>query len=114
MVTYGGDEVGALVVDVGHHTTRAGHAGEDSPKVTVSTSIGHSLEGETNKWYVGDSALWKPKDGLEVINPYGSGAKSATSPNTASSPTEFNFDTQQGKYCMMCMIHCMFWMLWMN
>jgi actin-related protein len=27
------DEVGALVLDVGSHTTRVGYAGEDMPKV---------------------------------------------------------------------------------
>lgn len=27
------DEVGALVIDVGSYTTRAGYAGEDTPKV---------------------------------------------------------------------------------
>ena len=27
------DEVGAIVIDVGSHTTRVGYAGEDMPKV---------------------------------------------------------------------------------
>ena len=27
------DEVGAIVIDMGSHTTRAGYAGEDMPKV---------------------------------------------------------------------------------
>ena len=30
---YGGDEVGAVVFDIGTHTTKAGFAGEDAPKV---------------------------------------------------------------------------------
>jgi hypothetical protein len=30
---YGGDEVGAVVFDIGSHTTKAGFAGEDAPKV---------------------------------------------------------------------------------
>ncbi len=29
------DEVGALVVDIGSYTTRAGYAGEDMPKVFI-------------------------------------------------------------------------------
>jgi hypothetical protein len=30
---FGGDEVGALVFDFGTHQSKAGYAGEDSPKV---------------------------------------------------------------------------------
>lgn len=37
---YGGDEVGAVVFDLGSHTTRVGYAGEDSPKGEISTTIG--------------------------------------------------------------------------
>uniref|UniRef100_A0A8C9ES17 Actin like 6A n=1 Tax=Pavo cristatus TaxID=9049 RepID=A0A8C9ES17_PAVCR len=33
---YGGDEVGALVFDIGSYTVRAGYAGEDCPKVRIS------------------------------------------------------------------------------
>ena len=33
MSVFGGDEVGALVFDIGTHMTRAGFAGEDTPKV---------------------------------------------------------------------------------
>ncbi|VEN56965.1 unnamed protein product [Callosobruchus maculatus] len=43
---YGGDEVGALVFDIGHNTVRAGYAGEDSPKVDIPTTIGAWLNGE--------------------------------------------------------------------
>ena len=34
------DEVGALVFDVGSYTTRVGYAGEDTPKVNLSTLPG--------------------------------------------------------------------------
>lgn len=34
------DEVGALVVDIGTHTTRAGYAGEDMPKVDFPSYVG--------------------------------------------------------------------------
>ncbi|XP_022257476.1 actin-like protein 6B [Limulus polyphemus] len=37
---YGGDEVGALVFDVGHYSFRAGYAGEDSPKAEIPTMVG--------------------------------------------------------------------------
>jgi hypothetical protein len=30
---YGGDEVSAIVLDVGSHTCKGGYAGEDTPKV---------------------------------------------------------------------------------
>ncbi|RNA06276.1 actin 6B, partial [Brachionus plicatilis] len=36
----GGDEVGALVLDVGSYTTRAGYAGEDMPKADFPSYYG--------------------------------------------------------------------------
>ncbi|XP_063929300.1 actin-like protein 6B isoform X3 [Zophobas morio] len=41
---YGGDEVGALVFDIGHNTTRAGFGGEDSPKLDIPSTIGVWLD----------------------------------------------------------------------
>ncbi|KAF8954485.1 Actin-like 6A [Entomortierella lignicola] len=40
MGTYGGDEVAALVLSVGHTWTQAGYAGEDTPKSIFPTSVG--------------------------------------------------------------------------
>ncbi|KAG0240178.1 Actin-like 6A [Actinomortierella wolfii] len=40
MGTYGGDEVAALVLSVGHTWTQAGYAGEDTPKAIFPTSVG--------------------------------------------------------------------------
>uniref|UniRef100_T1JBA2 Uncharacterized protein n=1 Tax=Strigamia maritima TaxID=126957 RepID=T1JBA2_STRMM len=37
---YGGDEVGALVFDIGHYSIRAGYAGEDSPKAEIPSHAG--------------------------------------------------------------------------
>ncbi|XP_065197504.1 actin-like protein 6B [Sycon ciliatum] len=37
---YGGDEVGAIVFDVGSSSARAGYAGEDVPKAEIPTSVG--------------------------------------------------------------------------
>lgn len=37
---YGGDEVGALVIDVGTTYTKAGYAGEDLPKLVLPTAVG--------------------------------------------------------------------------
>lgn len=39
MSVFGGDEVGALVFDIGTHMTRAGFAGEDTPKVSFCGAI---------------------------------------------------------------------------
>lgn len=36
----GGDEVGAIVVDMGSHTTRVGYAGEDMPKADFPSYVG--------------------------------------------------------------------------
>ncbi|KAH9050063.1 actin-like protein Arp4p [Lactarius hengduanensis] len=40
MVQYGGDEVSALVLDIGSSTLRAGYAGDDTPKAIIPTSYG--------------------------------------------------------------------------
>ncbi|RGB32895.1 actin family [Rhizophagus diaphanus] len=44
MSTYGGDEVSAIVLDVGSCWTRAGYAGEDTPKAVFPTSYGYIEE----------------------------------------------------------------------
>ncbi|TFK43153.1 actin family [Crucibulum laeve] len=41
MVNYGGDEVSALVVDIGSSSLRAGYAGDDTPKAIIPTSYGY-------------------------------------------------------------------------
>ncbi|KAL7424255.1 Actin-related protein 4 [Cryptotrichosporon argae] len=40
-MVYNGDEVSALVVDFGSHTTRAGYAGEDCPRAVVPSFYGY-------------------------------------------------------------------------
>ena len=37
---YGGDEVGALVLDIGSHSVRAGYAGEEQPKCVFPNCTG--------------------------------------------------------------------------
>ena len=44
MVQYGGDEVAALVVDIGASTTRVGYAGDDAPKAIIPTTYGFTAE----------------------------------------------------------------------
>ena len=45
------DEVGAIVIDMGSHTTRAGYAGEDMPKVFIkSTRSSLKMTVQINKY----------------------------------------------------------------
>lgn len=37
---YGGDEIGALVFDLGHHSLRVGYAQEDTPKAEIPAVVG--------------------------------------------------------------------------
>ncbi|KIM45811.1 hypothetical protein M413DRAFT_16653 [Hebeloma cylindrosporum] len=41
MVNYGGDEVSALVIDIGTSSLRAGYAGDDTPKAIIPSSYGY-------------------------------------------------------------------------
>ncbi|RYF69618.1 MAG: hypothetical protein EOO39_17215, partial [Cytophagaceae bacterium] len=43
---YGGDEVGAIVVDIGSNTTRVGFAGEDTPRADIPSIVG-TMENKT-------------------------------------------------------------------
>lgn len=89
MVNYGGDEVSALVLDIGTSSVRAGYAGDDTPKAIIPTSYGYKTDesseadvtmGEdgqpTNgtarekvKMYIGNNGppIWR--SGMEVANP---------------------------------------------
>lgn len=41
---YGGDEIGALVFDPGHHSLRVGYAQEDTPKAEIPAIVGVAPE----------------------------------------------------------------------
>ncbi|KZS98012.1 brg1-associated factor b [Sistotremastrum niveocremeum HHB9708] len=93
MATHGGDEVSALVLDIGSHTTRAGYAGDDSPKAVFSTSYGYvphrpppeamdetGANGElirqpraSTTTYLGEQGpnVWRPN--MVVTNPFSEG-----------------------------------------
>ncbi|XP_046859530.1 actin-like protein 6A [Xenia sp. Carnegie-2017] len=85
---YGGDEVGALVFDVGSTSFRAGFAGEDAPKADVPTFIGviedcskTEIQMETDemgeksgpltakKYFIGTNSLHVPRENMEVVSP---------------------------------------------
>uniref|UniRef100_A0A2K5DHV3 Actin-like protein 6A n=1 Tax=Aotus nancymaae TaxID=37293 RepID=A0A2K5DHV3_AOTNA len=86
---YGGDEVGALVFDIGSYTVRAGYAGEDCPKVDFPTAIGMVVErddgstlmeidGDKGKqggptYYIDTNALRVPRENMEAISPLKNG-----------------------------------------
>ncbi|MCO5550613.1 hypothetical protein L7F22_004101 [Adiantum nelumboides] len=78
---YGGDEVSAIVVDLGSHSCKAGYAGEDAPKAVFPSVVGCigpaglsdgvKTEGETEELkrslYVGSQALGYRRDNMEVV-----------------------------------------------
>mmetsp|Transcript_3502 Transcript_3502/g.8272 ORF Transcript_3502/g.8272 Transcript_3502/m.8272 type:complete len:437 (+) Transcript_3502:145-1455(+) len=93
---YGGDEVGALVIDVGTTYTKAGYAGEDLPKVVIPSAVGvlddaggkaencdmdvESAKAEPKsdgkcrkKYFVGGQALKFRRDNMEVRRPLQNG-----------------------------------------
>lgn len=45
---YGGDEIGALVFDPGHHTLRVGYAQEDAPKAEIPSFVGVASRDSSN------------------------------------------------------------------
>ncbi|KAJ1944235.1 NuA4 histone acetyltransferase subunit [Linderina macrospora] len=59
MPTYGGDEVNALVIDVGSTWTRAGFAGEDMPKAYFPSHVGY-VEAEVEATETVDAPTSKP------------------------------------------------------
>ena len=61
------DEINALVLDPGSYTTRAGFAGEDTPKSVVPTQYGHLPSGER---LFGENAIHLPRPDVEIRNPY--------------------------------------------
>jgi actin-related protein len=87
---YTGDDVAAVVVDVGSTMVKAGFAGEDTPKATFPTWVGvvernvageasdgkakaHTQSGDaaaaSRAYYVGANSFAKYRDGLEIRAP---------------------------------------------
>lgn len=73
------DEVGALVFDIGHHSLRAGFAGEDQPKADIPSIVGVLTESITDnghmevdgvtpekKYFIDTTAVNVPRKGVET------------------------------------------------
>ncbi|KAI9001228.1 actin family [Trametes punicea] len=63
MVNYGGDEVSALVLDIGSSSLRAGYAGDDTPKAIVPTAFGFIEEPAASNGDVTMSEAGAPAEG---------------------------------------------------
>ena len=69
LTMYGVDEVAALVLDPGYSTTRAGFAGEDTPKSIVPTNYGILSGPDQARTLFGENSLHTPLPDLEIQNP---------------------------------------------
>ncbi|EZG01942.1 hypothetical protein H106_07980 [Trichophyton rubrum CBS 735.88] len=66
---YGGDEVSAIILDPGYASTRAGFAGEDTPKSVIPTHYGKYSTDAQEKYVYGDNIFVSPRPGISVHNP---------------------------------------------
>ncbi|MEW5306390.1 MAG: hypothetical protein WDW36_008858 [Sanguina aurantia] len=81
---YGGDEVNAIVVEIGTHTTKAGYAGDDVPKAVFPSCLGSVRDGSdatdmaidgrvppgTRKVFAGQGAVNFPRSNMEILSPF--------------------------------------------
>ncbi|KAL4451640.1 hypothetical protein ABPG75_007302 [Micractinium tetrahymenae] len=76
---YGGDEVNAVVLDLGTLQVKAGYAGEDTPKYVFPSSVGvlgsggpngMEVDGAKRTLHVGTHALSHRRDSMEVVSPF--------------------------------------------
>ncbi|XP_037825139.1 actin-like protein 6B [Lucilia sericata] len=83
---YGGDEIGALVFDPGHHSLRVGYAQEDTPKAEIPSVVGVGPQSpdtnmdletktdnnitqnnaDTHKYYVDTTYINVPRSNMEI------------------------------------------------
>ena len=63
---YGGDEVGAIVLDPGHFSLRAGYAGEEWPKAEIPSSIGVIPEDGGRRYAIDTLSTQTPIPGMEM------------------------------------------------
>ncbi|XP_057969357.1 actin-related protein 4 [Malania oleifera] len=75
---YGGDEVSAIVIDLGSHTCKAGYAGEDAPKAVFPSVLGSI-------------------DQMEVDDPANPENNSGPTPDSKNIVKTFDSDKAKGK-----------------
>lgn len=77
---YGGDEVGAVVFDIGSYSVRAGYAGEDSPKAEIPTHMAvvddpdvsmetddlEKIKGPSKNYFIDTNSIKVPRKGAEI------------------------------------------------
>jgi len=64
------DEISALVLDPGYSVTRAGFAGEDTPKSVIPTYYGAIDNPASETTYLfDDNAIHRPQPNLDIRNP---------------------------------------------
>mmetsp|Transcript_19440 Transcript_19440/g.36237 ORF Transcript_19440/g.36237 Transcript_19440/m.36237 type:complete len:502 (+) Transcript_19440:142-1647(+) len=73
MAMYCGDEVCAVVADIGTSTCRFGQAGQDAPRHVFRSDIGIYREDEVEKYVVGDSALRVVRNDVNMLDPLADG-----------------------------------------
>ena len=73
---YGGDEVSAVVMEIGSSSTKCGYAGEDTPKFVLPSAVGVMGGGEASstdkakkQYFVGSNAMAVRRDGMRVESP---------------------------------------------
>lgn len=66
------DEVSAIVLDPGYNTTRAGFAGEDTPKSVCPSFYGYIDSDSGPQRLFGENAIHNPIANLQIKNPWGS------------------------------------------
>jgi len=72
---YCGDEVSAIVADVGTHSSKFGFAGEDAPRRVIHSGVGQRLSGSEakKKFYVGAPQLRHSVSNIHVESPIANG-----------------------------------------
>jgi len=77
---FGGDEVSAIVMDMGTTCTKSGYAGEDCPKFVIPSHVGvmggeaaATQDGAKRQFHIGTNALAVPREGMAVESPFKNG-----------------------------------------
>ncbi|XP_065165727.1 actin-like protein 6B isoform X2 [Atheta coriaria] len=63
---YSGDDIGAIVMDIGSNTIRVGYAGEEFPRHDIPTQYAYYQDENTTKYNFGTLGLHAPHAGAEI------------------------------------------------